>query len=210
MNDKLDDAALDALYPTIARLADLSRTTVGYQKPELEREAVECYRAIAALRARVRELESAPTSGEVASLVKALYARGQKIEWDGGDVSADQQILHAADVIARLDRERQALQAEVIASDDRASRLAGWHDDEVKRADRAESALARVTLERDEARRDAERLRGVLMEAAAELTPPSVRFEAGYPLPAHLRMSAGRAALLGRIAAALMNKEPTK
>ena len=40
-----------ALYPTIERLADLSRTTVGYQKPDLEREAVECYRECAALRA---------------------------------------------------------------------------------------------------------------------------------------------------------------
>ena len=43
--------ATTALYPTIERLADLSRTTVGYQKPDLEREAVECYRECAALRA---------------------------------------------------------------------------------------------------------------------------------------------------------------
>jgi len=47
--------ATTALYPTIERLADLSRTTVGYQKPDLEREAVECYRECAALRAEREE-----------------------------------------------------------------------------------------------------------------------------------------------------------
>lgn len=79
--------------------------------------------------ARVRELEddardhhtalqsalftTPATSDEVASLVRVLRERGQKIEWDGGGVSADQQLLHAADVIERLDRERQEMDAEI-------------------------------------------------------------------------------------------------
>ncbi len=56
----------EAEYPTLARLADLSRGTVGYQKPVLELEAVMCYRERNALlaerdalAAKVRELEAA-------------------------------------------------------------------------------------------------------------------------------------------------------
>jgi hypothetical protein len=69
-------ADLDALYPTISLLADLSRTTVGYQKPDLEREAVECYREVTALRARITELEQTPTDAEVEAMAERieLYA----------------------------------------------------------------------------------------------------------------------------------------
>lgn len=42
-------------YQTISRLADLSNTTVGYQKQDLEREAVECFRALAAAEEQLRE-----------------------------------------------------------------------------------------------------------------------------------------------------------
>ena len=42
-------------YPTIERLADLTRTTVGYQKPDLEREAVECRRDLAAAQEAIRQ-----------------------------------------------------------------------------------------------------------------------------------------------------------
>jgi len=47
----------DPRYPTIARLADISQTTVGYQGPELVRESVECFHENAALAAKVAELE---------------------------------------------------------------------------------------------------------------------------------------------------------
>jgi len=42
-----DDATL-APYPTIERLADLTQTTVGYQKSDLVQEAVLCWRELAA------------------------------------------------------------------------------------------------------------------------------------------------------------------
>lgn len=38
-----NDTDLDALYPTLARLANPANTTVGYQEPTLIREAVACY-----------------------------------------------------------------------------------------------------------------------------------------------------------------------
>jgi hypothetical protein len=44
-----DRKALDERYPTIARLADVSRSTVGYQGPDLVREAVAAYWQLAAL-----------------------------------------------------------------------------------------------------------------------------------------------------------------
>ena len=45
-------------YQTIAHLADLSRTTTGYQSDELIREAVHCWHALAALRAENERLRA--------------------------------------------------------------------------------------------------------------------------------------------------------
>lgn len=123
----------------------------------------------------IRELEAAqqaPTSEEVRSLVRVLSERGKKIEWDGGDVSADQQLLHAADVIERLDRERQELKRDlalrekpfqagrrsVIDKANESNRIIGEeYARQIERAERAEAELARVTGERDAAVKDAER-----------------------------------------------------
>jgi hypothetical protein len=48
-------------YPTIARLADLSATTVGYQLPDLVREAVLCWRELTAEREARERAESEVT-----------------------------------------------------------------------------------------------------------------------------------------------------
>lgn len=66
---------------------------------------------------------------------------------------------------------------------------------------RAELVQARA--ERDALRATVANLVTVLTDARAALCPPSVRFEAGYPLPAHLRITSERAQLLGRIDAAI-------
>ena len=42
-------------YPTIARLAEIT-VTVGYQGHEIVREAIECYRALAAANERAERL----------------------------------------------------------------------------------------------------------------------------------------------------------
>ena len=49
-------AVPDDGYPTIERLADISRGTVGYQSHELIAEAVRCWRENASLRRQNAEL----------------------------------------------------------------------------------------------------------------------------------------------------------
>lgn len=88
------------------------------------------------------------------------------------------------------------------ALSERASLIAE-RDDLAHDVKRHLAIVASVEAERDAAIRRAEALAVVLRDARAAIAPPSVVFAAGYPLPAHLRMTAERAQLLGRIDAVL-------
>lgn len=55
---------LDTLYPTLTRLADLKGETVGYQQPDLIREAVSCYWRLAASEDALEEAELAQRNAE--------------------------------------------------------------------------------------------------------------------------------------------------
>ena len=106
----------DGQYSTIARLADLSQTTVGYQGPVLVEEAVRCWRELTACRAELadvrhhlflKEYEQEP-------MPSRLTQRESSVGWN------DRGIAHPDDVFGTLPGEDES-------SDGLAE---GWYDND--------------------------------------------------------------------------------
>jgi hypothetical protein len=127
-----------AEYPTIARLADPAQTTVGYQQPELIREAVQCYREVQRLRALASQAAApAPDAARAAhkpveserkwvneeamAAVNEIRFALSKAPRDGRPISLFYtQMAKWADLIDRYQADRDALTAKLAEMERRA------------------------------------------------------------------------------------------